>query len=512
MSSFTVPLTELRRDLIDALPSDVAQESEEIPPTQLYFPWSHSKALRLESSLVIGARGVGKSVWSQALQDQDLAQPQRNEIFGHLFPYPLQVSPGFGTALKRASYPPPDTFEALLQEEYPPYAVWQAVLCRALATTMPQDRYPNIPVDRWQDTVAWVVANQSESVAALIERADRWFQEHNKGILLVFDALDRVSSTGRWQVVDQAIRDLLRLVLQLKASRRLHAKVFLRTDQYERGNFAGIPDLSKLQATRVELVWSRIDLHGLLWQRLTNAHAHTSTRDQFRTWCQHAATLQRSLFDPDPFATETAGNGERWPLPTSLQQDDQIQRNLFAKMAGHWMGKDRRRGVPYLWIVNHLADSEGQASPRSFLAAIRHAAENSLQHYGNHHLALHYESLKRGVQAASEIRVNELAEDHPWIRELMKPLKGLSVPCTLDQLEQPWKAKFGEIPDEVPDLPGRLPERLAKQGLQGVTGYLEQLGLIEFMGEKHINMPDLYRVGFSLGRRGGIKPASRSSR
>ncbi|OOV35988.1 hypothetical protein BO98_02410 [Candidatus Synechococcus spongiarum LMB bulk10D] len=507
----SLPLTELRRDLIDALPADVAQESERTPPNQLYLPWSHRKALRLESSLVIGARGVGKSVWNQALQD--LAQRERNEILGTLFPYPLQVKPGFGTASKPASYPPLKTFDDLLKQGYPPHDVWQAVLCRALATTMPQDRCPNIPVDRWQDTVAWV-ANQSESVAVLIEQADHWFQESNKGILLVFDALDRVISTGRWQVVNKAIRDLLRLVLQLKASRRLHAKVFLRTDQYERGNFAGIPDLSKLQATRVELVWSRIDLHGLLWQRLTNAPAHpsTRTRDQFRIWCQAAAARQLSLFDPAPSATETTGNGERWDLPVPLQQDDQIQRNLFAKLAGQQMGRDYRRGVPYLWIVNHLADGQGEASPRSFLAAIRRAAEDSLQRYANHPLALHYESLKRGVQHASEIRMNELAEDHPWIRELMKPLKGLSVPCTLDQLEQPWKAKFGEIPDDVPDLPGRLPERLAKQGLQGVTGYLEQLGLIEFMGEKHINMPDLYRVGFGLGRRGGIKPALRSSR
>ena len=109
MSSFTVPLTELRTDLIDALPADVAQESERTPPNQLYLPWSHRKALRLESSLVIGARGVGKSVWNQALQD--LAQRERNEILGTLFPYPLQVKPGFGTASKPASYPPLKTFD-----------------------------------------------------------------------------------------------------------------------------------------------------------------------------------------------------------------------------------------------------------------------------------------------------------------------------------------------------------------------------------------------------------------
>ena len=57
-----------------------------------------------------------------------------------------------------------------------------------------------------------------------------------------------------------------------------------------------------------------------------------------------------------------------------------------------------------------------------------------------------------------------------------------------------------------------LPERLRKQGVRGVMDYLEQLGLITFMLNGRINMPDLYRVGFGLGRKGGIKPALRSSR
>ena len=511
-----MPLADLRRDLISALPADVAQESEKISKTQLYLPWSHSRALRLESSLVIGARGVGKSVWSQALQD-----PERRKILAdNLFPYRLQVSPGFGTASNHANYPPPQKFDDLLNHHnHSAYTVWQAVLCRALATAMHQDDRPQtIPMATWLETVNWVVANEGESVAALIEQADEWFQERNEGLLLVFDALDRVSNsnTRHWKIVDKAIRDLLRLALQLKASRRLHAKVFLRTDQYERGNFADIPDLSKLQATRVELIWSRIDLHGLLWQRLTNAPSNTSTRHRFRTWCHNAALSQRSLLDSDPFggdssSTPTVREGERWPLPRVLQQNDQLQRTLFEKLAGPWMGKDRRRGVPYLWIVNHLADGQGQTSPRSLLAAIRRAAEDSQERYDDYPLALHYESLRRGVQAASRIRIDEIAEDHPWIRELMHPLEGLSVPCAPEQFEDRWQGKFGQIPDEVPDLPARLPERLSKQGFQGVMEYLKQLGLITFMLDGRINMPDLYRLGFGLGRKGGIKPALRSS-
>ena len=115
----TLDVNRLRRDLAAALPAYVAQEGEELSAAQLYMPWSHTRALRLESALVIGARGVGKSVWSQALQDPDLTE--------ELFPYPLRVSPGFGVALRPDSYPDPDTFEALVaQHECQPYQIWRA--------------------------------------------------------------------------------------------------------------------------------------------------------------------------------------------------------------------------------------------------------------------------------------------------------------------------------------------------------------------------------------------------
>jgi hypothetical protein len=417
-----------------------------------------------------------------------------------LFPYQLEVQPGYGTDAD-SRYPDPDTIERLLEKNITAYAIWRAVLCRALMGIAGQA----VPSKSWEATARWVL-DKPESVATLIRRADQVCQEENKGILLVFDALDRVSSSGQWHLVDQAIRDLLRLVLQLKGTRRLHAKVFLRTDQYDRGNFADIPDVSKLQSTRVDLIWTATDLHGLLWQSITNGDP-SHARDKFRAWCDREAT--NNLFDLRESQLSDAVFA-RWSLPATLQRDERAQRKLFELLAGPWMGKDRRRGVPYVWIVNHLADGQGQTSPRSFLEGIKKAAEDS-QRYGDYLLPLHYESLKRGIQAASEIRINELAEDHPWFKELMAPLAGLSVPCTDKAIEERWHEHFGSIPDRVPGLPERLPDELRRLGLSGVLAYLHQLGLITFMRDGRINMPDLYRVGFRLGRKGGVKPALRNS-
>jgi hypothetical protein len=193
-----------------------------------------------------------------------------------------------------------------------------------------------------------------------------------------------------------------------------------------------------------------------------------------------------------------------WQIADDVKRDSATQRGLFEALAGSWMGRDRRRGVPYVWSVSHLADGRGQTSPRSFLAAIRAAAEDSLERYHDYSYALHYESIKRGVQKASEIRVAEMVEDYPWVTQLMAPLRGLAVPCNFGVIEERWMQKFtdglGSLSSE------RLPPQQTERGWVGARDDLEQLGIFEKMSDGRINMPDLYRVGFGLGRKGGVQP------
>jgi hypothetical protein len=92
-------------------------------------------------------------------------------------------------------------------------------------------------------------------------------------------------------------------------------------------------------------------------------------------------------------------------LPTTVGKDEPIQRALCGKLAGRWMGNDSRRGAPYTWIVNHLADAQGQTTPQSFLNAIRKAAEESRHRYRDAEYPLFYDGLKLGVQAASVNRI-----------------------------------------------------------------------------------------------------------
>lgn len=441
----------------------------------LYIPPSHLKALKLETSVVIGGRGVGKSFWAAALSSEEL-----RSLVGLALPefQALQVSIGFSEKSK-AEYPDADTFKSLLNDtQLDTYDIWRAVIVRWVARLL--DTPEAVPATDWQATIAWV-QNEPELVKDLMLKA-----RTNKG-LIVFDALDR--SSDNWQAMDNLVRGLLRSLLWLKSFSGLYGKVFLREDQAERTVF-DFPDASKLKATQAELTWAKHDLHGLLWQRLINAPDN------------HGEILRNVLVQ-----LESHPQYEKniWMLPEAMKRETSVQRKAFEQLAGPWMGKDRRRGVPYIWTVSHLADCRGLASPRSFLAAMEKAIEDSAGRDLEHRYALHYESIKRGIQEASKIRVDEVAEDYPWVKSVLEALEGLNVPIEFSEIKARWQEKFTGGVASI-DNQQQLPAQHEKQSWEGVQEDLQRLGMLETKKDNRVDMPDLYRVGFKLGRKGGIRP------
>lgn len=434
----------------------------------LYLPPSHLKALRLDASVVVGGRGVGKSFWTSALQSAELRSligAASSELANI-----NEVRAGFATAEAIEKYPNSDVFTNFLKDNGDPYDLWRAVVLRWVAQRAGQ----SIPDQSWPATVTWLKSDP-ESAARLMQQPRDW-----KGLIL-FDALDRTSS--EWHRMDEIVRGLLRAVLWLKSFPNLYAKVFLREDQAERTVF-NFPDASKLISTKAELAWARHDLHGMLWQRLINAPG--SHGEKLRAICK------------------CVYRDNMWFVAPEMKVESDTQRKAFEKLAGPWMGRDKRRGVPYTWSAGHLADGRGLTSPRSFLAAILQATEDSDQRYTQHEFALHYESIKRGIQKASEIRVQEIAEDYPWAPEFLSALKGMIVPCEYATVLGKWVMKFPDGPNSIRS--DRLPAQHAERGWDGIKEDLQRLGLMETKKDGRIDMPDLYRVGFGLGRMGGVKP------
>ena len=147
-------------------------------------------------------------------------------------------------------------------------------------------------------------------------------------------------------------------------------------------------------------------------------------------------------------------------------------------------------------------------SPRSFLEALREAADDTAERYPEHERALHRDSIRRGVRKASRMRVAELQEDYPWVHRLLDPLKGMVVPCQFEEIEQRWgnDRVLNRLTEEVERDAVKLPPRRVERGSEGVRQDLESLGVFFRMDDGRINVPDVFRVGYGLGRRGGVMP------
>lgn len=447
----------------------------------LYIPLAHRKALSRDAVLVVGARGVGKSFWTAALSNDQLRR-QIGESVPELVNTQIRV--GYAANSNIKNYPDRDTFKQLVSK-FEPYVVWRAVVLRWLVDVVQEA----LPTNSWSDTVQWVEAHP-EQVAQVVEKADAYFASQKQFGLIVFDALDRTAND--WDTMNRIVRGLLEVALWLRDFPRLRAKVFLRPDQMER-TVTSFVDASKLLATRADLTWERHDLHAMMWQRLINAQGVYG--DCLRSIVSSVLRSEDALrFDSDRGF---------WILPASLASEMPCQRPLFEALAGDKMGKDARRGVPYVWSVSHLADGHGQTSPRSFFAAIREAAKDSSQRYSEYPLALHYESIRRGIQEASRIRVEQVAEDDPWVPKVMQPLKGMNVPCDYEMMQQSWQSAFPNGPASIPS--GHLPPQHV-ESWEGIRKDLERLGILITRKDGRMDMPDLYRVGFGLGRRGGVAP------
>jgi hypothetical protein len=469
------------RSAIQAVPFELDNTGEVPHPGTLHIPPAHRKALAREAVLVVGARGVGKSFWTTALNDDAL-----REKIGAIVPELRSTKIHIGHAAQSniQAYPDRDTFKRLLDCGHRPYDVWRAVIVRWLAEVTGRQ----IPSGDWSETAEWANSNP-EQLAGIVEAANQKLTETNQFGMILFDALDRTSRD--WQTMNRIVRELLEVALWLRDFSRIRAKIFLRPDQMERTNTSFV-DASKILATRAELTWDIADLHAMLWQRFINAPD------------EHGGCLRSIVNGVLPASDQLTDLEGDWRLPARLTTESQDQRRLFEAVAGDKMGKDARRGVPYVWSVSHLADGHGWASPRSFLAAILGAAEDSAKRYTDYPLALHYESLKRGIQNASKIRVDQVAEDDPWVPLVMESLRGKSVPCDFQIISDVWELAF-------PDGPGTISSALLPpqhgESWNGIRKDLERLGIFITRKDGRVDLPDIYRVGFGLGRKGGVKPS-----
>lgn len=491
--------TSLRAELLGAT-QNWQSEDKPTQPADIFFPTAHIRALALDRPLVIGMRGAGKSFWSEVLTSPVLRPAMTRFVKGYdsklrfVGSIRWDVDGGeFSTRLPSRS-----NLDAL-QETVPPRVLWLALvlnemraLCeeRGIPVDMPD------PLERgWTEVLRWAGRNP-DVLRRAFEQLNAALAQAGEVALVVFDALDRMQEQLA-QSVDY-LRGLLQLLLDARQLKGLRFKVFLREDMTNMPSVLSFPDASKLVNEAVHLKWSREDVYALHWHKLA----------------QGSKGFQRLL-------SETFGppqlqlNDGYWHEVLVQSPPDAVNLTKILKLlAPPYMGSSPTKGHVYTWWYKHLADGKDRVSPRTFAASLKEALQASQK--PNSTSVLMPAGIQHGVRAASDARVEELKEDYFWVGTALAAFNERLTPITVKEIYGVWSVGFNATP--TPRLIGEqcvaknvfVPwdenDRLTSPS-QKLRDTLVELGILILRDDDtRLDMPDIYRLGYRIRKRGGVSP------
>lgn len=465
------------REAMAALsPAPRVEPNEELTVEQVFMPYTHRAVLDPARQLVVGNRGMGKSMWTHAL-----ARPEIRSRISAVYGYPAlaesEVVIGFnGSEKLLSSAPTPGEIERAMKSNVSPDLVWRAVMYRAVQEAVGDAQFP-----KFEDTVKHLEKN-SRDFEEFLTRSDDELRRLGKSVMVIFDALDRLA--GNWEQIRMLTSALLKRAIGLKSFRAIRAKIFMRPDQYEDDQLFQFPDSSKLKNEHVNLTWKPFELYDLLLFEI-------SRNENARPYIDAQAGISGAA----SWTPDSLGAGSR---------SDTLQMQVISAIAGQHMGADARRGRVYTWVPLHLSDARGECSPRTFLTAWQRAAvhlpypkDKAVDHLG----------LIEGVRSASRTRVEELGEDYRWIVPALNTLKGHFVPMAVEELFDIWN-NIGVIKQVVGDAFAEkwlAPiEFSSKRDAESLLKAMRSIGVIEVRANGKINVPDIFRVEAGIKRRGGV--------
>ena len=483
-------ITEIREAiaLFDPSASTTIVGADRAKLQDVFAPNGHSKALDPATTLVLGARGAGKSFWASVLSNEDTRQLAA-ELYPRLALDNLQVEIGFG-GVRRAGVSK-DEIDKLVpngQEKTQAGALWQAVIAgAALKVIEPDKRHTTKDMlIRFADPENW---------ADEMERVDDYLVARGETLLIVFDALDGLSED--WGRLSGLVDALMRSVWELRGFNAIRAKLFMRPDQLSELTLRFV-ELPKLRSGAAKLGWRQADLYGLMFARLAFDKEAGPAFGRFLKSCGLGKLPERQE------------ELRVWKLSHSESQ----QKRLFEAMAGNFMGKGPRKGKTFDWPYNHLADGLGDVTPRSFLILMQSAAERS-QSRDAGDLVLLPLTIRDGLREASKVRIDQLQTEYPWIMRVLQPLAGLRVPAEPRVFFKAWKdnaaveaaKKIAQTSNALPPVsPGASSSPELSNGERDLAERLTKMGVLTSRPDGRYDMPDLFRVGAALLKKGGVTP------
>ncbi|MFJ5071723.1 hypothetical protein ACIQC7_35435 [Kitasatospora sp. NPDC088556] len=172
------------------------------------------------------------------------------------------------------------------------------------------------------------------------------------------------------------------------------------------------------------------------------------------------------------------------------------------------MGDNARKGYTYTYFSGSLQDAQGTVTPRPFLAALAAALTSTGRNHPEHDRPLHYDDLRHGVRCGA--RAEELHQALPWARLTLEPLAGQRVPISEEEVFGLWES--AELEHQLKEPVARAAvDGLVRTGPRSPASYpllLEELvgaGVLSRRTSGQVDMPDVYRIPYGLGRRGGVR-------
>jgi hypothetical protein len=451
-----------------------------------YFPVSeHLRLLDPEVVLVVGPRGSGKTEIARVLSDAALTKA--------LVRHAPAVRLPAGTSEWVAAYPNQTaTFEVRGLKHFVEHQkgsteslrdLWFAYLARLLADWCEAGDQAHLqavtaPPGADIDGITGKFRQIGTAPVVVLDRLDARLEQEGRFVFVTYDELD-ILGAGDWTLVEAGVRGLVAFwAAYARRWKRIRAKIFLRTDLYDRHAKSGGADLAKLASGRVELVWNERDLYGLLLKRLANVDA------------------ELGRYVKEVKAVEWSDDPELGAIPRLRKWQD--ARPIVERMVGAYMGANRKKGLVYRWLVDHVRDGQGRALPRPLVRLLEEAARQEFQHFGNLRppRLLEPAALRRALDRVSSDHVAQSKDEWPWLEEVRKRLA--------DSRLVPWERDRDVI---------RLLERFepaahsAAPPFEGreLLEYLIEIGILRRRPDGRIDAPDLFLSGLGLRRKGGVR-------
>jgi len=486
----------LRAELVAAAQSWQPDE-QATQPTDIFFPTAHVRALALDRPLVIGMRGAGKSFWSGVLTNDRLRSPVTQIVNG----YGKLVHVGaicWDRDPFNTRYPASDLLQSCLQDGMGPRLLWLTLILNELRNVCAQ-RSITVQLPEasqgWGNVLNWARHNEDEIRQAFQQLNDSLSRD-GRVVLVVMDALDRMAAQLA-QSVD-CLRGLLQLLLDTRQLKGLRFKVFLREDMTHMPSVLSFPDASKLINEAVHLHWTREDIYALHWHKLAQK-----------------STKLRALIEQHFGPSDVASNGYLHPKLVQSPPQESFLTDLLKVLAPPYMGNAASKGHVYSWWYKHLADGKNRVSPRTFAASLRAALNESSKSISAH--VLMSAGIKHGVREASEERVRELRDDYFWINTALAAFNDRLTPVSVREIYGVWNGVGVEgvpTPRLIRDqcvtervfVPWDESDRLISPS-QKLRDTLVKLGILILRdGDSRLDMPDIYRLGYRIRKRGGVSP------